>query len=498
MLEAFIIGLGAAFTLSGCGAIISGSAVGLIFGALPGLGGIVALAVVLPFTFGMDPLTAMLFLAGVMGAVPFGGSIPAILLNTPGTGPNAATCFDGFPMTQKGESRRALGISATASGLGALFGLVVLMVLLPLVRAVVLTFGPPEFFLLVMLGLASVALAARGNLLKGLIAAGIGVIISLIGYSQIFGTLRFTFGSEYLWDGIELVPFVIGMFAISEVINYTTKGGTITTAGATTGGRIIDGVKDVFRHWPLFLRSSATGTGIGILPGVGGTAANFIAYVVAKTTSKHPEKFGTGIPEGVIGPESANNAKDGGALLPTVGFGIPGSGEMAVLLGAFTLHGLEPGPLLVRDHLEVVMVLVLGLVFSNVIASSFGLLAARFLSKVAYIDVKYIAPIVTVLCFLGAYAIRGSIWDVIVAILCGFLGYGLSKAGYPIVCLVIGFVLGFIAERAFHQSLMMSFGSYTVFFSDAASIVLFVLLVLVLLFPFIRIIVRRRSSGKAQ
>lgn len=494
MLEAISMALSAVFTPVGVVVIILGTIAGLIFGVLPGLGGIVAVAVLMPFTFGMEPMVAMLFLAAVMGAVPFGGSIPAILINTPGTAPNAATCFDGYPMARRGESKRALGISAVASGLGAIFGLVILVAFFPVVRQLVLAFGPPEFFMLVLIGLATVALAAKGNLLKGLVAGGTGVLLSLIGYSSVFGILRFTGKSEYLWDGIELVPFVVGIFALSEVINYTLRGGKITAMATSTAGSVWQGAKDVFRHKLTFLRSSAIGTGIGIIPGVGGTAANFISYVVAKTSSRTPEIFGTGTPEGVIASESSNNAKDGGALLPTVGFGIPGSGEMAVLLGAFILHGLQPGPMLVREHPEIVFALLLGILLSNILASSFGLLMANQLARVSMLDVRFIAPIVTVLCFVGAYAIRGNIWDVLMALGCGIFGYAMLKSGFPIVCLVIGFVLGVLAERAFHQSLMMSYGSYMIFFSRPASLLLFIVLIVVLFFPFINMIVKRRKS----
>jgi len=496
MLEAF---LEAGSVLANVGVIayvILGCTIGLVFGALPGLGGIIAIAILLPFTYGMEPVPAMLFLAAVMGAVPFGGSISAILINTPGTAPNAATCFDGFPMARRGEASKALGISATASGLGAIFGLIVLLVFIPLVRAIVLLVGPPEFFMLVLFGLVTVSFAARGNLVKGLVAGGVGILISLIGFSGVFGILRFTYGSNYLWDGIELVSFLIGIFAISELINYSVRGGTIAEERASMGGRVLDGVKEVFRHKLTFLRSSAIGTTIGIIPGVGGAVANFLSYITAKQMSKHPETFGTGDPEGVVASEAANNAKDGGALLPTVGFGIPGSGEMAVLLGGFILHGLTPGPMLILNHLEIVFALFLGILISNILASSFGLLVSNYLGKLTLINVAYIIPVVAVLCFAGAFAIRGNIWDVVLALVSGVFGYGMTRFGFPNVCLVIGFILGFLAEQSFSQSLMISEGNYAIFFSSPISIVLFSLIILVLLLPFIRGGLARRGGNK--
>ncbi|MBM3284969.1 MAG: tripartite tricarboxylate transporter permease, partial [Candidatus Aminicenantes bacterium] len=428
MLEAFGEALSYLANPLTIGYILLGNITGLIFGVLPGLGGAAALAILLPLTSGLNPITAMFFLASVMGAVPFGGSIPAILLNTPGTPVNAATCLDGYPMARKGEARKALEIAATASGLGALFGVFVLILVLPLVRRIILLFGPPEFLILFLFGLATVAIASKGSFLKGLIAGGVGMLLSFAGYSPVFGDLRFTFGSEYLWDGLPLVPVLVGIFAVGELINYGLRGGTIAQEETPLSGKLFDGVKEVFRQKTNLLRSSLIGTLIGIVPGIGGAAANFIAYIIAKKRSRHPETFGTGNPEGVVAAESANNAKDGGALLPTIGFGIPGSVQMTLLLGAFVLHGLTPGPLLVRDHLDIVLALVLGLVVSNVLASTVGLLTARFLAKVTRVNVNYLVPVVLSLCFIGSYSLRENIWDVLVTLGFGLLGYGMVRA----------------------------------------------------------------------
>ena len=474
--------------------LILGHIIGLVFGCLPGLSGVVALSVVVPFSYGMEPVPAMFLFAGIMGSIIFGGSISAILINTPGTAVNAATCFDGFPMTQRGEGNKALGISATASGLGAIFGLCVLLAIMPVMRQAVLLFGPPEFFMLVMFGLVTVAYAAKGNIIKGLITGGLGVLISLIGYSNVFGILRFNFGSEYLWDGLSLVPFFIGIFAISELITLGVSGGGIAGERFKATGRVLDGVKEVFRHPITFFRSSALGTLIGIIPGIGGTVANFLSYTTAMQFSKHPETFGGGDPEGVVAAESANNAKDGGALIPTVAFGIPGSAEMAVLLGAFVLHGLRTGPMLMRDHMEIVWALLLGLLISNILASSVGLIAANQLVKITFIKVHYIIPIVMALCFVGAFAVRGNIWDVVLVLVTGFLGYGMKKFGFPLVCLIIGFILGELAELSFHQSLMIARGSYAIFFTQPISLALFILIIVVLLLPFMGRLVRRRNE----
>lgn len=475
------------------GYIVLGSLIGLVFGVLPGLGGPAALAILLPLTYGMDPMIAMFFLAAVMGSVPFGGSISAILLNTPGTAVNAATCLDGHPMARKGEAKKALEISAAASGLGAIFGVLVLVLVLPIIRSVILLIGPPEFFILFLFGLGSVAVASRGNILKGLIAAGIGVLLSLVGYSVVFGELRFTFGSEHLWDGFSLLPVLIGVFAVGELINYSLQGGTIARDEPPLSGKNFEGIKEVLRQKKNLLRSSAIGILIGIIPGIGGAAANFIAYVEAKRHSLFPETFGTGNPEGVVATESANNAKDGGALIPTLGLGIPGSVKMAVLLGAFVLHGFTPGPLLIRDNLNIVLAVILGLVISGLLASFVGLLSAHQLAKITKINVRSIAPVVLTFCFVGAYIIRENIWDVAVSLVFGLLGFALARNGYSKVCLIIGFILGGLMERSFHQALMMSYGSFSIFVERPLSLSLLLLLSILIIYPVLKKRLLRRK-----
>jgi putative tricarboxylic transport membrane protein len=494
MFEAFGEALGYLTNPQTIGYILLGNITGLVFGVLPGLGGAAALAILLPLTYELSPMMAMFFLASVMGAVPFGGSIPAILLNTPGTPVNAATCLDGYPMARKGEARKALEISAAASGMGALFGVFVLILILPLVRRFILLFGPPEFLILFLFGLTTMAIATRGSFLKGLIAGGTGVLLSLVGYSPVFGDLRFTLGSEFLWDGLPLVPVLVGVFAVGELINYGLRGGTIAQKGAPRSGQFLDGVKEVIRQKANLIRSSFIGTLIGIVPGIGGAAANFIAYVYAKKRSRHPETFGSGNPEGVVAAESANNAKDGGALLPTVGFGIPGSVQMALLLGAFVLHGLTPGPLLVKEHLDIVLALVLGLVVSSLLASTLGLLAAHFLAKITRINVTYLVPVVLSLCFVGPYSLRENIWDVLVTLSFGLLGYGMVRYDYSKICLAIGFILGPLIERSFHQSLMMSYGTLGIFLKRPISLVLLLIILAALIFPLVKKKIARENG----
>jgi len=479
--------------------LLLGTTLGVVFGALPGLGTITALAVVLPFTFGMDPMLAMFLYAGIISSGTFGGSVPAILLNTPGTPPNAATCLDGYPMTQRGEGARALAVSATACFVGSVGGAVVLFALLPVVKPVVFAFGPPEFFWLVVFGLVTIAFAARGNMVKGLVGGGLGILISMVGFSEMYGVFRFTMGSDYLWDGISLVPFVVGVFAVSELISYTARGGTTAVVGTDSKavdwrGQTIQGIKDTLSRPVELLRATAIGAGIGVIPGVGAGVASFLSYVVAIQASKHPESFGKGNLEGILASEVANDAKDGGALLPTVAFGIPGSPDMAILLGAFILHGLQPGPLLLRDHMDIVYALLYGIVLSQVATSALGLMTVPWLARLSVLPSRWIAPFVLVLVFTGTFMLRSNIFDVGLAVLSGIFGSVMRRFGFPLITIVIGFILGPLAERAFLQSLMISDGSYLIFFTHPITVILMLLTLVALMLPLLSSLRKRIES----
>lgn len=477
--------------------LAAGSLAGLILGALPGLF-LAGLTIGMTFTFGWDRASAMFLMAGMMGSVSEGGSIPAILLNIPGEAPNAATCFDGHPMARQGQAGRAVGLAAASSFLGAMIGLFFLVLLLPFASALVLAFGPPEFFMLVVFGLLTVAYAARGNMLKGLVSAGIGVLLSLVGFSPVHGVLRFNLGSDtYLWDGIPLVPFFIGLFAVAELANHVVRGETIAVGGERIRVGVFGafaGIFEVFRYWGTLLRGSAVGILAGIIPGVGGVLANFLSYTVAVQFSARPEEFGKGNPEGVIASESSNDAKDGGALLPTIVFGIPGSAGMAVLLGAFILHGLQPGFFFVREHMDIVWVLIIGFVISNLLASLMAMMGADILARVTTARIGYVVPLAFLLAIGGAYAARENIWDVGVAILAGAFGFLLTRYGYSLVALVIGFLLGVRAELSFAQSLQISAGSYAIFFTRPVSVILMILSLLLLALP---ALTRRGNKGLA-
>ena len=480
MIEAMIAALANMSDPAVIAAICLGTLLGVIFGVIPGLGSVIAMTLIMPFTFGWDPIVAMYVFAGIIGTASTGGAVPAILLNPPGTIANVCTTFDGFPMTRRGEGGRAIGLAATASGLGTLFSIVVLAALLPVAKLLILWFTPPDFFWMVILGLIAVTFASRQNMVKGLAAGGVGILLSLIGFSSVFGVRRYTLGSEYLWDGIEIVPLVIGFFALSELMVYTSRGGTIAQdAKVNLGGmkQILRGALEVFQHKAILFRGSIIGTVIGSIPGAGGAVANFLSYSTAKQASKNPELFGTGHPAGVVASESANDAKDGGILLPTLTFGIPGNGEMVILMAAFILHGIQPGRDLLVNRLDIVWAIILGVIGAQILTTIVILAGGAWLAKISLVPVKYIAPFVAILSLIGVYAVRSNIWDVLLAIFAALVGFFMRKAGFPLITLIIGFVLGHLAEEKFTQSLQISQGDYSIFFTRPVSIILLIAIV---------------------
>ena len=491
MLESIVLAAARLLEPSGITSLLIGTLMGATFGVLPGLGGILSMAIALPFSYGMDPMNAMFMFAGIMSSSGFGGAIPAILLNTPGTAQNAATCLDGYPMARRGEAGRAISIAATACLVGSIGGVIVTMILLPLVKPIIYSFGYPEFFWMTLFGLLTIIVAAKGNLLKGMAGGGIGVLLSTIGYTEMFGVMRYTGDSNYLWDGIPLVPFVTGLFAISELIVYTSRGGSTASLidysrGVSWGKQAVQGIKDVLSRPLAVVRSAMIGSVVGIIPGLGGPVASFVSYTVAMKRSKDSKNFGKGAPEGILSCEVAMDAKDGSALLPTVAFGIPGSPDQAILLGGFILHGLQPGPLMLRDHMDIVFALLFGIVVSQVFLSGIGMLIAPMMARISLVPSRIIAPFVLMLVFFGAYMVRGNIFDVGLALLAGVFGYTMRRSGFPLITVVMGFILGPLVERAFLQTLQMSDGNFSVFFARPVSAVLVSFCVLVLLISFFR------------
>jgi len=496
MIEALWDGLILVFSWPAIGYMSIGVLFGLFMGFTPGIGGPVTLALVLPFSFNMDEVSAIAFLIGTHSVVNNGGSVTAILFGVPGSGPNAATLIDGFPLAQKGEAGRAIGAALAASALGGLFGTVVLACLIPILRPIVLVFGPPEFFMLAILGVVFLATLSGDNPLKGVLAGLLGLLISLIGEELIVGTKRYTFDIIYLWDGIKLVPSVIGLFAIAEMVDLLLKGGSIAKpdkerelSGPWTG------VVDVFRHWDILVRSSILGVVIGIIPGLGGDVACFLAYGQAAQTAKKGEvEYGKGNICGVIAPEAASNAKEGGALVPTIAFGIPGSGSMAILLGALLIVGVTPGANLLNEQLDLTFTMVWTLAIANLSAAVIILMLANPLSKLTFFDGSVLAPVIISVCFIGAYMTTNSTGDIIVAIVLGIIGFMMKRLNFSRAAMLLGLVLGRIVEQNLFLSIRI-FGAGFIYRPIAMGLVVIALLVMG--WSFLKPVLQRRNEKAA-
>ena len=472
--------------------LLVGTLLGMLFGILPGLGGPQVLALLLPITYGMDPDLAIVLLVGAMSSIAFGGSIPGILINTPGTPQSAATCFDGFPLAQQGKAGMAIGAAATSSCLGAIFGALVLTIILPVGRWVVLACSYPEYFMLAIMGLSVIAVVSKGSMWKGLVAACLGLALSTMGYDPVTGSIRYSFGTDYLWDGIKLLPAFIGLFALGEGIDLFLRREKIATKsyGGEIGG-IMEGVKAVFQNFGLFLRCSVIGVVIGIIPGVGGSVTNFLAYGHAVQSAKDPEKFGSGDIRGVIAPEAANDSKDGGALVPTLIFGIPGSLEMAVFLGAMTVLGLDPGPRMMIDRPQTILVLIYTLVAGNILVALLGIFGAGILVRLTRVPTTLLAPVIFMLGLMGAYIAHGMPEDMIVAILFGVLAFAMKRFDFSRIAVVLALVLGGLAQKTFHQTLML--WGFKGFFVRPISLGLLILTIAMVLFPYFQARLKKRK-----
>jgi TctA family transporter len=426
-----------------------GVLIGLALGVIPGLGGVVGLSLLLPFTFDMDPLTALAFLVGLQSVVVTSDTIPAILFGVPGTVGSAATILDGHPMAKKGQAARAFGASFSASVLGGLFGALFLALCVPILRPVILSFGSPELLAFCVFGLSLVGVLSGKARLKGLAAAAIGVMIATTGEEPNTAIERWTFGTLYLIDGIPLVPLALGLFAIPELADMAIARRTIPIdhQRATRHGQL-EGIKDTFRNFWLVIRGSAIGAVLGAVPGIGASVIDWIAYGHALRTEKGAsESFGKGDVRGVIASESSNNAKEGGALVSTIAFGVPATASMALLLGAFLIHGLSPGPDMLSTRLDVTYTLVWTVALANILGSGICFAFANQLASIARVRVGILAPVVLSVTFIGAFQGSRQWGDIVVLMLFGALGWYMKRVRWPRPPLLLGFVLGGLIER---------------------------------------------------
>jgi putative tricarboxylic transport membrane protein len=478
--------------------MLLGIGLGFWVGLLPGLGGATTLALMLPFIYTMQPVEAFAFLLGMHAVVATTGDITSVLFGVPGEAASAATILDGHAMAKKGEAGRALGAALMSSLVGAIVGAFALALAIPVVRPLVLTFGSPELFMLAIVGLAFISsLSSQGGrgMLRGFLAGGLGLLFATVGQDPQAGIARFTLDTLYLWGGLDLVPVLVGIFAIPEIIDLAVRGSSI--AGERPAGKlstgVLEGVKDTFRHFWLTIRCSLIGTFIGVMPGMGGAVAQWMAYGHATQSARNAEErkgFGEGDVRGVLGPGAANNSKEGGSLIPTIAFGVPGSTAMAILLGGFFLLGLVPGPDMLTTHLAVTFSMVWTIVLANVITVAACFMFLNHLAALTTVRGHLLIPVILVLVFIGSYTANNHYGDVLVTLLFGGIGYLMVLGGWPRAPFVLGLVLGKIAENYLYISVARYEAAWL---TRPVVLVLMAIAIAVILYPLFQ---ARRSTAK--
>ncbi len=473
-------GFEAAFTLTNMLFICGGVTLGIVFGVLPGLGSVTALAIMVPITFYMSPLAAIAFLVGINKGGTSGGAIPAILINAPGTPEAAATALDGHPMAKQGKPEKAMKTALYASICGDTFSDCMLILLAAPFAAIALNFGPVEFTSILLFSFTMIAALAGKSLVKGIIAAAIGVFLSTWGLDPVDSSPRMTFDTVNLFDGIPLPALAIGSLALSSIIaqifDLKANGEPEPLTGKPSfkeDNRL--GVGEFWGHWKTLVRSALIGTGIGMLPGLGVSLAAFLGYGAAKRASKAPEEFGRGRLEGIIATEAANSAVVGANLIPTIALGIPGNVAAALLIGAFMIHGVVPGPLMMIEHGALVYSIFASMLMANVAHLIIGRLGIRLWVQFVKVPKKYILPVVTVMCILGVYIPTNSMFEVGMLLVFGGIGFLMRKSGFSIVCLVIGFLLGPLFEMSLRQTMLMYKTDLTILFTSPISLTFLIL-----------------------
>lgn len=456
--------------------IVVGVTAGIVVGSLPGLTATMGVALLIPFTFGMPPIHGLVMLMGIFSGGIYGGSISGILIRTPGTPAAAATLLDGYPLSQKGEAGKAIGVATIASFIGGTVGALVMSFLSPEIARFGLRFGPPEFFALAIFGLSMIVSISGKSLIKGLISALFGLMITTIGFEPLSGVPRFSFGNVHLLGGVTFIPALIGLFGFAQVFRTIEKMKVVPHVRSKVT-RIMPKWKEISRLLPTMIKSSVMGTFIGSVPGLGADIAAFIAYGEAKRTAKRPEKFGKGELKGVAAPESANNGATGGAMIPMLTLGVPGDAATAVLLGALTIHGYQPGPLLFRDHIEIVYPIFAGMILCQIALLIIGLGGSRLFARLINIDRTILTPVIFLFCIMGSYAMRFSFFDVGLALGIGVLAYFMEYGGFSVSPILLALILGPMAEQNLRRSLMLSQGNPMIFVTRPISVIFLVLAV---------------------
>jgi len=474
MLSEFIVGFQSVLTFGNIMGIFLGVAFGVFMGAVPGLTGTMGIALIIPLTYTLSPITAFCILLGAYKGCLFGGAIPAIIINTPGTPAAAVTVFDGFPMTQKGQVGRAMGIALWASVLADAFSTVCLIFLAVSLARISLKFGPPEYASLIVFSLVIVAGVSGESILKGIIAAVVGFLLATVGLDPMMSTPRFTFGLPTLFNGINMMVLMIGLFAVSEVLTQSEEKGSDSLESTSIEKKLASWA-DIKRCLPTILRGGVIGVLIGAIPGLGATPAAFLTYAETKRVSKHPEEFGKGAIEGVAASESGNNATCGGALIPLLALGIPGDVTTAVLLGAFLIHGLTPGPALFKENLSLVYSIFAALLVAIVFLPLVGRQSIRFFSLIVKVPKSIIYPVAAVLCTVGVYGFNSSFTDLWLMLIFGVVAFFMRKLGFALAPLLIAFILEPIGELAIRQSLALSGGGVSIFVTRPISVLFLVM-----------------------
>lgn len=480
--------------------ILVGILVGLFVGVLPGLGGSAGMALLLPLTFGMSPTHGIAFLMAIGTTSGIGGQMTSILVSIPGDPPNAVTTIDGYQMTRRGRAAEAIGAATFGSVFGAVFGIVLFLALLPFARSLVLAVSYPEFFMVAFAGLLLIAATTGGSFVKGIAAVGAGLLVSFIGLDPVVGNPRFTFGQLYLWDGIDIVPALIGIFAGGEMLLlFGQRGRTYELHELGRTSRLLDGLWATIRAWKIVLVSSTIGFIAGLIPGISGTLGSFLAYGQAKRMSGSPEEFGRGSVEGVIAPETANDSDKGGAMLPTLAFGIPGGVLWAVLLAGLLIHGVPAGPNLLRGDLHIVYVIVIAALIPRLLAAAIILGIGDRAVAITRIRGDILAPLIAMIAVVGVYALRNEMLDVVVLLLFGYVGWAMERYGFSRLGFIIALVLGDLIESSLQQTLA-TFGP-SGFVTRPLALIMLAIAVAIVAVPTVtavnRLLGSRRNPGAA-
>ncbi|MVA12165.1 hypothetical protein GOZ78_19295 [Agrobacterium vitis] len=496
-MDGVIQSLGVIFSLSGIAVLLIGALLGIVIGAIPGLGPSIGLSLLIPFTYSMSPELSMLLMISLYTSAEYGGSISAILLSTPGTAAAAATAIDGYAMAQKGRANEAISISLTASTVGGVLGgLALLLLAMPLAK-LALQFGPAGYFAVGLFGLTSVAALSGGSLVKGLLGAVLGLALATVGIDPISGTPRFTFGMFELYEGVPFLAALIGLFAVSEAIALAEKQSRNTSLGKSRVGHVFMSRKLIKETWRSMVSGSVIGTLLGILPGVGGNIACWVARDYARARDKHPEEYGKGSANAIAAPEASNNATVGGALVPLLALGVPGSPTTAIMMGALIMHGLHPGPQLFTEQPTLVYAILFGVIIASLVQYLVGSLFLPIMARTVLLPDGVIAAGIMTFAVLGAFAIRNLMFDVWMTLGFGLVGYMMKKLNFPVAPIILAMVLGYLVESNYRVALVSSQGDYTVFLTDPISALFLALSLVSIAVPIRRAWRARRQSVEA-